>query len=193
MIAAVLRWLLMLIADLTVFVLAWLLAPILPLFAVGKEQLPDWLSYFSAEDNPLDGDVGYITLHAPFKGYSQHGIKRYINRVWWLVRNPGYGFSYQVLGHRVNSMPRVVSGDPLVSDSVNLTVGRMHGLSGHVLVREGWAFEFYLVHQYNNSNQCFRLRLGWKLLGWVNEPGQWPIGGKAQFVCGIKPFGRFQR
>lgn len=193
MIAAVLRWLLMLIADLTVFVLAWLLAPILPLFAVGKEQLPDWLSYFSAEDNPLDGDVGYITLHAPFKGYSQHGIKRYINRVWWLVRNPGYGFSYQVLGHRVNSMPRVVSGDPLVSDSVNLTVGRMHGLSGHVLVREGWAFEFYLVRQYGSSGRCFRLRLGWKLLGWVNEPGQWPIGGKAQFVCGIKPFGRFQR
>ena len=192
MITAALRWLLMLVADLTVFVLAWLLAPILPAFAIGKDHLPDWLSYFSAEDNPLDGDVGYITLHAPFKGM-QTGWRRYINRVWWLVRNPGYGFSYQVLGHRVNSVPRVVSGDPLVSDSVNLTVGRMHGLSGHVLVREGRAFELYLVRQYCKTGRCFRLRMGWKLLGWINEPTSWPLGSKAQFVFGIKPLGRFQR
>jgi hypothetical protein len=132
-------------------------------------------------------------LHAPFKGYGATGWRRYINRVWWLVRNPGYGFSYRVLGHRVDSQPLVVSGDPLVSDSVNLTMGRMHGLSGHVLVREGRAFEFYLVRQYGKSGRCFRLRLGWKLLGWINEPGQWPLGGKAQFVIGIKPLGRFQR
>lgn len=193
MIAAALRWLILLVADLSVFALAWILAPILPLFAVGKEQLPDWLSYFSAEDNPLDGDVGYITLHAPFKGYSQHGIKRYINRVWWLVRNPGYGFSYRVLGAQINSQPLVVSGDPYVSDSPNLTIGRTRGLSGHVLLRSGKFFEFYLVRQYGSSGRCFRLRLGWKMLGFLNEPGQWPLGGKAQFVIGIKPLGRFQR
>ena len=193
MIAAIFRWLFLLVADLAVFVLAWLLAPILPAFAIGKDHLPYELSYFSAEDNPLDGDIGYVMLHAPFKGYGVTGWRQYINRVVWLWRNPGYGFSYSVLGHQVNSMPRVVSGDPLVSDSVNLTVGRMHGLSGHVLVREGRAFELYLVRQYGKSGRCFRLRLGWKLLGWVNEPGQWPLGSKAQFVFGIKPLGRFQR
>lgn len=32
-----------------------------------------------------------------------------------------------------------------------------------------------------------------KMLGFLNEPASWPLGGKAQFVCGIKPFGRFQR
>ena len=63
----------------------------------------------------------------------------------------------------------------------------------HVLVREGRAFELYLVRQYGKSGRCFRLRLGWKLLGWINEPGQWPLGSKAQFVFGIKPLGRFQR
>ena len=194
MIAAALRWMILLVADLSVFALAWILAPILPAFALGdRHRLPRWLRWFDTPDNSLDGDYGYIMQHAPFKGYSQHGIKRYINRVWWLVRNPGYGFSYHVLGHRVNSMPRVVSGDPLVSDSVNLTVGRMHGLSGHVLVREGRAFELYLVRQYGKSGRCFRLRLGWKLLGWINEPASWPLVGKAQFVIGIKPLGRFQR
>lgn len=194
MITAVLRWLLMLVADLAVFVLAWLLGPILPAFALGdRHRLPRLLRWFDTPDNSLDGDYGYIMQHAPFKGYDRHGIKRYINRIVWLWRNPGYGFSYRVLGHRVNSQPLVVSGDPLVSDSVNLTVGRMHGLSGHVLVREGRAFELYLVRQYGKSGRCFRLRLGWKLLGWINEPGQWPIGGKAQFVCGIKLMGRFVR
>lgn len=193
MIAAVLRWLILLVADLAVFVLAWLLAPILPAFAIGKDHLPYELSYFDTPDNPLDGDIGYVMLHAPFKGYGVTGWRRYINRVVWLWRNPGYGFSYSVLGHQVNSMPRVVSGAPLVSDSVNLTVGRMHGLSGYVLVREGQAFEFYLVYRWWRSSRCFRLRLGWKLLGWVNEPGQWPLGSKAQFVFGIKPLGRFQR
>ena len=193
MIAAIFRWLFLLVADLAVFVLAWLLAPILPAFAIGKDHLPYELSYFSAEDNPLDGDIGYVMLHAPFKGYGVTGWRQYINRVVWLWRNPGYGFSYRVLGHRVDSQPLVVSGDPLVSDSVNLTVGRMHGLSGHVLVRDGVAFEFYLVRQYGDSGKCFRLRMGWKLLGWVNDPATWSLGRKAQFVCGIKPFGRFQR
>ena len=194
MIAAILRWLILLVADLAVFVLAWLLAPILPAFAIGKDHLPYELSYFSAEDNPLDGDYGYIMQHAPFKGYGVTGWRRYINRVVWLWRNPGYGFSYAVLGHKVTSQPLVVSGDPLVSDSVNLTVGRMHGLSGHVLVREGGgAFEFYLVQQYGKTGRCFRLRMGWKLLGWINEPTSWPLGSKAQFVFGIKPLGRFQR
>lgn len=194
MIAAVLRWLILLVADLIVFAVAWLLAPILSAFAIGRDHLPYELSYFDTPDNPLDGDIGYVMLHAPFKGYGVTGWRRYINRVVWLWRNPGYGFSYAVLGHKVTSQPLVVSGDPLVSDSVNLTVGRMHGLSGHVLVREGGgAFEFYLVQQYGKTGRCFRLRMGWKLLGWINEPTSWPLGSKAQFVFGIKTLGRFQR
>ena len=49
------------------------------------------------------------------------------------------------------------------------------------------------VRQYGQSGHCFRLRLGWKMLGFLNEPIAWPLGGKAQFVFGIKPLGRFQR
>ena len=193
MIAAVLRWLILLVADLAIFVLAWLLAPILPAFAIGKDHLPYELSYFDTPDNPLDGDIGYVMLHAPFKGYGVTGWRRYINRVVWLWRNPGYGFSYSVLGAQINSQPLVVSGDPYVSDSSNLTIGRMRGFSGHVLLRSGTAFEFYLVRQYGQSGHCFRLRLGWKMLGFLNESASWPLGGKAQFVFGIKPLGRFQR
>lgn len=46
MIAAVLRWLILLVADLIVFAVAWLLAPILPAFAIGRDHLPRWLAYF---------------------------------------------------------------------------------------------------------------------------------------------------
>lgn len=193
MIAAIFRWLFLLIADTAMFLAAWVLAPILPAFAIGRDHLPRWLAWFDTPDNPLDGDLGYVMLHAPFKGYGVTGIKRYINRVWWLVRNPGYGFSYTMLGARIDSLPLVVSGDPYVSDSPNLTIGRMRGFSGHVLLRSGTAFEFYLVRQYGQSGRCFRLRLGWKMLGFLNEPIAWPLGGRAQFVCGIKPLGRFVR
>lgn len=193
MIAAVLRWLFLLIADVAMFLIAWLLAPILPHFATDNGHLPCWLAYFDTPDNALDGDLGYVMLHAPFKGYGATGWRQYINRVVWLWRNPAYGFSYTMLGTRIDSLPRVVSGDPYVSDSSNLTIGRMRGFSGHVLLRSGTAFEFYLVRQYGQSGHCFRLRLGWKMLGFLNESASWPLGGKAQFVFGIKPLGRFQR
>ena len=32
-----------------------------------------------------------------------------------------------------------------------------------------------------------------KMLGFLNEPASWPLGGKAQFVCGIKLMGGFVR
>lgn len=186
------RWLTLLVADIAMFLIAWLLAPILPAFAIGKDRLPRWLAWLDTPDNPLDGDGGYLLMHAPFPGL-QAGVKQYINRVVWLWRNPGYGFSYSVLGAQINSQPLVVSGDPMVSDSPNLTTGRMNGLSGHVLLRSGDCFEFYFVRQYGNSDKCFRLRVGWKMLGFLNEPTVQPLGGKAQFVCGIKPLGRFVR
>lgn len=193
MIVAILRWLFLLIADTAMFLAAWVLAPVLPAFAIGRDHLPRWLAWFDTPDNALDGDLGYIMLHAPFKGYGVTGWRRYINRVVWLVRNPGYGFSYEVLGATVWCPPLVVNGNPLISDSPNLTIGRPHGLSGHVLLRSGKFFEYYLVKQYGDSGRCFRLRLGWKMLGFLNEPASWPLGGRAQFVCGIKPLGRFVR
>lgn len=60
MIAAVLRWLILLVADLTVFALAWLLAPILPAFAIGRGHLPRWLSW------PLGGKAQFACGIKPF-------------------------------------------------------------------------------------------------------------------------------
>ena len=164
------------------------LAPVLPLFAV-RGYLPWWLSYFGTPDNSLDGDEGYQKEHAPFKGI-QTGFKRYVNRILWLLRNPIYGFGYSVLGARIEHPPLVISGDPLVSDSKNLRLNRQHGLSGHVTLRCGRYWEFYLIHQYGN-NRCLRIRMGWKLSGYVNEPTTFKLGTKAQHVLSVKIAGKF--
>lgn len=185
-------WLVLGVADLAMTLIAYLLAPVLPLFAIGRDSLPRWLAWFDTPDNTLDGDAGYMIWHAPFTGM-QTGWRRHINRAVWLMRNPAYGFSYRVLGARIEALPQVVSGDPYVSDSRNLTIGRQRGLSGHVLLRSGRCFEFYLVRQYGGSERCFRLRLGWKMLGFLNEPTAFPLGTRAQYVIGIKPFGMFER
>ena len=166
-------------------------APIVALFGIGREHLPSFLSWFDTPDNPLDGDVGFIAEHAPFKGAGQTGFKQYLNRVVWLQRNPSYGFDINVLGTKIDTMPIVVSGDPLVSNDPNVTTGRTTGLSGHVLIRSGNYFEYYYVKQHGTSSTCFRMRLGWKLSGYVNAPAQNPLGTNTQFVFSIKPYNQF--
>ncbi len=168
------------------FILGW----ILPIFAIGKDHLPWWLSYFDTPDNPLDGDEGFITKHAPFKG-KQTGIKQYINRCQWLRRNPAYGLDYAVMGRTIRTMPRVISGDSLVSDGPNITTGRPTGLSGHVLISADNCFEWYYVRQWKNKPKCLRIRAGWKLSGYINEPNSFPLGTRSQFVCTIKLAGKF--
>lgn len=185
----VVSYVLLLLADWAMTLTAWILAPVLPMFAI-EGHLPDFLSWFDTPDNPLDGDSGFISEHAPYPG-EQTGVKRYVNRVAWLLRNPAYGFTYSVLSHDVASMPRVIHGDPLVSDSKNVTTGRATGLSGCVIVSEDDAFEFYYVRQWGSSANCLRLRLGWKMLGFINQPAEWPIPGEAQFVFSLKLMGKF--
>lgn len=184
------RWLFLVVADILATLTAWVVAPVLPLFALDKMSLPKWLSWFDTPDNPLDGDEGFITLHAPFKG-NVSGIKRYVNRVCWLWRNPAYGFSYNVLGANLKTLPVVIAGNDRVSDSRDLETNRKTGLSGFVLVRSDPYFEFYFVRQYKNLPHCFRLRLGWKLLGFIQAKNDWPLTRKGQFVLSVKPYGKF--
>lgn len=92
------------LASLDLF-FSWVLAPLLvnwwaPLVAVPTAysdrgvsmkgwKLPWWLTWFDTFDADLDQGVrdGSISGRSP-----------YWNRVKWLYRNPGYGFSYWALG-----------------------------------------------------------------------------------------------
>ena len=179
------------VTNILMFFIGSFLSIYLPVFAIGKDHLPSWLSWFDTPDNTLDGDDGYKTLHAPFKG-TQTGIKQYINRWFWLLRNPSYGFDISVLGATVTELPVVIKGDLLVSNNQNLTTGRKTGLSGSVYITDDSNhFEYYYVRQWGSSSKCFRLRLGWKLSGYINAPQFFPLGSKTQFVFSVMPAASF--
>ena len=194
LVVPVLRWLIIGIMDISLTILGYFLAPVLPAFAIGKDHLPKWLAAFDTPDNPLDGDEGFLKHHALFKG-EVNAVERYLNRVWWLLRNPGYGFSYDNLGAVITATPTLLSGNLFVSDRPDLTIRRNVGLSGHALLlsADGKYFEWYLVKQYGSSGCCFRVRWGYKMIGFVNHPDVFKIGQKAQFasLTSIKPLASF--
>lgn len=184
------NWFLLFLISIPVGIVARILTPILPLFAIGKDHLPKWLSWFDTTDNYINGDIGYVMLHAPFPG-DQTGWRRYINRVVWLWRNSAYGFSWSVLGATINETPTVVSGDIWVGDNAAESIGRKTGLSGTVKIKCGKYWEYYRVSQWGNSGKCSRIRMGWKLSGYIQDPKNYPLGSKAQFVFSARPFGGF--
>lgn len=177
-------------ANIFMWVTAMLLAPILPLFAVGKNHLPTWLAWFDTPDNSLDGDAGWLPTHPN---------STYWNRVCWLWRNPAYGFDISVLGITVATMPTVMSGDKYVSDGpvsmidrvTGEAINRTTGQSGSVHLTMGDYWEWYHVSQWGKSNKCVRIRLGWKLLGYVLLPDLSPLGSRTQFVFSPKPYSSF--
>ena len=72
--------------HLCMIALCYALSPILPAFAIGRDTLPRWLSWFQTPDAPLDGDSGFQRVATWVKW-------RYARRVMWIIRNPAYGFS----------------------------------------------------------------------------------------------------
>jgi hypothetical protein len=101
----------LLIAYLAFFILAMLLAPVLPLFAQRRDgpvnnannravepRLPRWLFWFdTSTDNSLWGDAGWRTKHCPKYWNSYRGM------VLWLWRNPACGFAWSVIARNVDS------------------------------------------------------------------------------------------
>lgn len=66
-----------------------------PLFITSTGHLPRWLKWVDTFDDVLDAGTRDGVFPAKDAGYK--------NRVRWLNRNPGYGFSYYVLGIRFDA------------------------------------------------------------------------------------------
>lgn len=104
------RYLILLFAYLMFFIVAMLMAPLLPLFSTLRDgpadnankravepRLPRWLFWFdTSTDNSLWGDAGWRTKHCPEHWDSYWGM------VLWLWRNPACGFSWSVIAHAVD-------------------------------------------------------------------------------------------
>lgn len=152
-----LRWLFLAVAGMAFTLFAMLAAPVLPLFVGPDGYLPRWLWWFQTPDNPAWGDKAF---HENQMAWTQI---RYLRTVFWLWRNPSYGFDFAVLGARVpEGFAYSCSGNERVSNSP------LH--EGLVIRRMNQYWQLYYVKAWNQT-KCLRINLGWKLWGDLT-PGQ---------------------
>lgn len=136
--------------HLSMIALCYVLAPVLPLAAIGRERLPWWLSWFQTPDAPLDGDSGFQRVATWVKW-------RYARRVMWLWRNPAYGFSWSVLSANPDAGTEIISyGDLNSKDDP---------------YKAGWSFTYVKGTHYwqvrafikTIPGKCLKARFGWKM------------------------------
>ena len=157
--------------SLLITLIAVILAPILPLFAIQKlwwcdnhnyqavgPVLPFWLNWFQTPDNTLNGDATFQSLN---------GIS-YWAKVKWLWRNPAYSFALRYLN---NSYYTKVWGDKTIKDNDNAK-------EGWCLVNANGLFQFVCVKRIFSSNRCIYINLGWNIRGLVDnnvqpKPNTW--------------------
>jgi len=147
--------------NLVVTALAFLLAPILPLFAVQKlwwcdnhsyqavgPVLPTRLNWFMTPDNTLNGDATFEKANPP----------SYWSEVKWLWRNPAYSFALRYLNAPYATQ---VSGDPTIKDNDNAK-------SGWLLVHANGLFQFTLIIPIGFS-RCVYCNFGWNIRALVDD------------------------
>ena len=164
-------YLLLVPVSLLLTLVAVLLAPIMPWFAVQKEWwcdnhsyravgpvLPSWLNWFMTPDNTLEGD-------ATFQKLNPHG---YWSEVKWLWRNPAYSFALRYLAKPYVTAAR---GDTSIKDNDNAK-------EGWCLVTASGLFQFRLVRRIFSTNRCLYINFGWNVIGLVDpnvnpKPDTW--------------------
>ena len=147
--------------NLVVTALAFLLAPILPLFAVQKlwwcdnhsyqavgPVLPTWLNWFMTPDNTLNGDATFEKANPP----------NYWSEVKWLWRNPAYSFALRTLTAPYNTSYK---GDPTIKDNDNAK-------SGWLLVHANGLFQFTFIIPIGFS-RCVYCNFGWNIRALVDD------------------------
>ena len=169
----ILLWVVLLPIHLLLCLLCWLLSPILPLFAIGRDTLPKWLSWFQTPDAPLDGDSGFAVLYLPEKW------PKYLRRVMWLWRNPAYGFAWSVLAFQPTSPDFKWYGTISIDQQRN-----GEGFGWYFITTPQGYFQFSFRKPMWYGKQL-RFRLGWKIVGLACW-GNWQE--KQKFVFTFNPF-----
>lgn len=149
--------------------LAILLSPILALLVKSDGYLPDWLSWFQTPDNPAIGDKMFQENQMSWTK------SKYLYALFWLCRNPAYGFDHAIGARIPEGFTYTSKGDEATTNAP------IH--NGWVYRKIDNAWQFYFVHQWSET-KCWKLNFGWKLWGKL-EAGQ-----VRQLVCTITPFAK---
>lgn len=149
--------------SLLITLLAVILAPILPVFAVQKlwwcdnhsyqavgPVLPSWLNWFMTPDNTLDGDATFQKLN---------GIS-YVSKIKWLWRNPAYSFALKYI-NTIENRPSYI-GNESIKDNDN-------AVAGWCFVKCAGLFQFTLV-QPIGFFRCIYCVFGWNIRGTLHQP-----------------------
>lgn len=168
------KWLIFALSEKFMDVLNLFLAPVVVLFADADGWLPGWLSWFQTLDYSLDGDRLWQEGRRPFRNNT--GIKRYINRIFWLYRNSMNGYAHSVVGIKHDSTCSLKknfdwpdSGKPAGYDDTGGQVlcWRLYDGDSRCV-----GFQIFWM-KYWSKNRAFRLNIGWKLWGWDNA--KWDV------------------
>lgn len=169
------RWFFFVPANLVMLLLAYILAPILPIFSKDG-WLPRWLWWFQTPDFSLDGDGGWQDEHWQFRKKLSPTLSRYVGQVGWLWRNPAYGFDWTVLAFKPKRGYKMIShGTRPVSGSVEHNgwfFAMIHNLDGSS------AWQLYITIHLTKTHST-KFNFGWKL---------WMAPAKCSFVNSFTGF-----
>lgn len=144
------------------------LSPILPLAALDRDTLPNWLNWFQTPDATLDGDSGFAKL------FPADEYPKYYRRVRWLIRNPAYGFAWTVLAYTPQNLDYKWVG--------SLAPETRKGMGYFFMWQDNGYFEYSIRIKLTNS-KCFYFRCGWKIIGLATGGNT----GKQKMIFTIQP------
>lgn len=159
-----LRWIACLMLYLVMQVVAYVVTPLLPLFAVNRDglqdnanangvgpRLPLWLSWFDTPDNDLFGDPGHINKYITYPAY--------LRMLFWLYRNSLYGFKWSVIAFPLTGQ-KISRTGPLRIDYHD----DLYGVQWHW--SDGGAWQYKCVKPF--MGKTLVLNFGWML----DDPSQ---------------------
>lgn len=148
--------------SLVLTLLALVLSPVLPLFAVQKDgwldnhsiwgrgpRLPTWLNVFMTPDNSLDGDYTFEQING----------RNYWSKVKWLCRNPAYSFGLRYIQAPYTTK---IIGDNTIKDNDNAK-------AGYCFIYANDLFLCRIVLRIFNTNRCFYANFGWNIAAIVDK------------------------
>lgn len=180
-----LKWLGLLVLSYAFTLVAFVVGPVLPLFAVMRTgpgdnanttvygpYLPTWLFWFdTATDNSLWGDHGWRTEHCPKYWATYRGM------VGWLWRNPACGFGWGPLAWRVAQDETYT----VTSSGCGLDLDKSRNAAGWFLVRSSrGAFHLRWVKTFGRLQLSFEA--GWLLDVYAKDPTAYSRQPKAPLL-----------
>lgn len=169
---------------LPIYLLAMLVAPILPLFSVTRfgwsnnrsvillePRLPNWLFWFDTSiDNSLYGDDGHKERWPSI-------WDTYLGQVLWLWRNPAAGFSWSVLSAVVIEQTTY----QLTETGAGIKTDKGQGTLGSFLITSSNGYFQYRIVKKLFGNKIWTFDAGWLLDVYIKNPTQVKTQSQAPF------------